>query len=33
MIRDNELREILVDRLPVGCHLTVSLFRGRRVST
>jgi hypothetical protein len=24
MIRDNELREILVDGLPVGCHLTVS---------
>ena len=27
MIRDNELREILVDGLPVGCHLTVGLFR------
>ena len=23
MIRDNDLREILVDRLPIGCHLTV----------
>jgi hypothetical protein len=23
MIRDNELKEILVESLPIGCHLTV----------
>lgn len=26
MIRDNDLKKILVDRLPVGCHLTVRYF-------
>jgi hypothetical protein len=31
MIRDNELREILVDRLPVGCHLTVGLVHSHPV--